>query len=263
MSTAEVISNPVEEQQIRETEMKRIALTSCLIGLLQALTGCCSCCQMSQVSPCYSDCYSSCVPENAGYAVNEGCCGEDASFALPPSPYATYGQRGTVRMRSRSRGAVSGYGVYSADPYLQNGVPQVDDGSMYESFGSEVSSDPALQGEVMQGDVYSGGVYQGETIQGNGMPAPVPGDTGWQPVPAGSMPSPAPVPDSGPTTFSTPTPIPKISTAPGTIPGPPSISFPRTTNSVSGPNMSPMPPAIPDNVSQMGYRRQLPIQRAF
>lgn len=238
---------------IRETEMKHLALTTCLLAALQALTGCC-CCDMGQVSPCYS----SCGPVATGY-VGGGCCGDDLNYALPPSPYAVYPQQ-NVRIRGRGQAVAPvyspayaptyapGYEGYSADPYIQGATPPVDNGSMYESFGAD-----AMQGEIIQGPT-----IQGPTIQQNG-----PGGTGWQAAPNGTLPTPAPVPDSGPTTFSAPMPIPQIGTTPSAVPGPPTTGQPRTTHSIPGPNMGPMPPAIPDNVSQMGYRRQLPVQRAF
>ncbi|MDB5391942.1 MAG: hypothetical protein JWM11_7588 [Planctomycetaceae bacterium] len=215
--------------------MKRIAWTSCVIVLLQALTGCCSCCDMNRSSQCYSNC----LPANAGMAASGGCCGNDAEYGLPPSPYANsqviYSQGGP-RIRGQRRGLPP---VYSTDPYVDMGTT-VGDGSMYENFGGEVITDGAMQQSV-------------------------PTDSGWQPKPASPMPAPPMPPmstDSGPSANSVPQPIPAISTS--QVPGPPSSNgIPQTSSNFNGPNMGPTPPPIPDPVSQMGYRRPAPIQRAF
>lgn len=242
--------------------MKRTALTLCVFGLLQALTGCCSCCDVGAVSPCYSGC----VPANTGYAVNDGCCGQEFDYSLPPSPYA-YQQRG-VRIRSRGRALPPAYGTYATDPYIQGGGTVVDDGSMYESFDSGTMQGDVMQGDTMQGEIIQGDpVYQSAPGNQSSPGNSGPGNSGWQPRTGNMVPSPAPVHDSGPTTFSAPTPIPRISTTPTSVPGPPTSGNPQYnpqySGSSSGPNMGPMPPMIPDNVSQMGYRQQLPIYRAF
>jgi hypothetical protein len=208
--------------------MKRIAWASCVIAVLQALTGCCSCCDMNRGAQCYSNCLPA----------NNGCCGNNNDFALPPSPYGY--QQGGMRMRGQRRNLPP---MYSTDPYVDMGT-QAGDGSMYESF-------------------------DGNAVQGNMLPQGTSSDSGWQPKPAGPMPTAPSVPatpDAGPSAlYSVPQPIPAISSAPGQVPGPPNMSnVPRTTNSsLSGPDMGPTPPPAPDPVSQMGYRTQAPIQRAF
>jgi hypothetical protein len=231
--------------------MKRIILSSCMVVLLHALTGCCSCCDMNRGAQCYSNC----VPCNNGCSTGGGpllgglmsgglmsgggCCGDSMDYSLPPSPYATQqfaspNQRFSQHVRIRQR---SGGPAYSTAPYVDMGNGT--NGGMYESFGSEVVPDM-------------------------GTPSSMPTDSGWQPKSANPMPAPSAVPDPGPNAYYTPSPIPAISASQGQVPPPPGSPSPaQPSNNLVGPDMGPTPAPAPAPVSQMGYRRQVPIQRAF
>lgn len=223
--------------------MKRIILSSCMLVLLHALTGCCSCCDMNRGAQCYSNCVpcnNGCTtgggPLLGGLMSGGGCCGDSMDYSLPPSPYATQQFaspnqrfRQHIRIRQRSVGP-----AYSTAPIVDMGTE-----GMYESFGSEVVPDMGTQQSM-------------------------PSDSGWQPKSASPMPAPPAVPDPGPSAYSTPSPIPAISASQGQVPPPPGSSGAvQSSNNLVGPDMGPTPAPVPEPVSQMGYRRQVPIQRAF
>jgi hypothetical protein len=226
--------------------MTRFIWTSCIVVLLHTLTGC-TCCNTN----CGSQGYSNCLPCNNGCGGTSGgsmlgggmmsgggdCCGDGNDFSLPPSPYANQqlsqmGQQRT-RMRQRTVGP-----IYSNAPSA-NMSTQMDNGSMYESFGSEVMPDAGMQA--------------------------VPNDSGWQPKSATPMPNPAPVPETGPSAYSTPSAIPTMSASQIQVPAPPVIynNSPQVQSNIVGPDMGQTPPPLPEPISRMGYRRLAPIQRAF
>lgn len=229
-----MISRLANEQQIRETEMKRAFLTSCLLVLIHALTGCCSCCDMNRGAQSYSNCgpcHSGCNM-GGGSMSGGGCCGDAMDTSLPPSPYATQQSassnqqfRQRVHIRQRYAGPAN-----SSAPYVDMG-----NGGMYESFGSEV-------------------------VPEMGTPQSMPSDSGWQPKSANPMPTPPAVPDPGPQAYSTPSPFPAISASQIQLPPPPVASDAvQSSNNLVGPDMG----TTPAPISQMGFGPQLPIQRAF